>query len=227
MSFESIERVTLSRPEAWEDDVPLYFLETSQGIKIRVGTNYPGGSKDEHLIVARITFKRGVALEDLLFDQLAFSIREALISQVENTRATRANVMLGQFDRPEDLEWIKPNEDELLVFWFHPVDLEGEFVKSLLGLRFRYNPNHVRVIKSALQSECTRLHESRIGHCMGSTWKYIWRVEDWRAIPNVLRLMRQAGLKLKFVERDGFPNAPPVHEFDDEWWREWKGFKCE
>lgn len=216
-----IETSSLRKPEAWEEDVPLYFVEC-EDVTVRVGTNYPGGA-DHHTIIARIVFQRGKAIEDLPFERIMGAMKRALLSQVKELCAFRAVSMLGGVDSPEDLDWIRPGRNVVYIFWFMP---EEGLTVPWLGVRFRYHYIWVLTVKNALSSERERLEIPVTPGLYMKEWRHTWAIRDWRAIPNVLGALIREGMKIEFVRRDGFPGAPPVVGVDEHWWAEWEEFSA-
>jgi hypothetical protein len=141
-------------------------------------------------------------LGDIGRDALADVLRRAKASE-----AYQADLMLGGLDTQQTIPGNDPKWDEAVIFWFSPFN---NAPRPSLAIRTRYRQSVVAALKHAIALEKDRLRSGRIGSYLPD-WGKIWFVDEWRAIPNVLGALVDAGLRVVFVPRDGFPTVPPIN----------------
>lgn len=210
-----IEQRAEEKPEAWEEDVPLYKVKSGNALRAglpeatetweaRAGTNYPVQRKGQSVAIIRVSFS--CALADVPFEEIAREVRESLVRRASSGEAYQADLLLGALDTPSSLPGNEPKWDEAITFWFSPFE---NAERPALAIRTRYRQSIVAALKRSIAHEKERLHSGRVGSYLPD-WGKIWFVDEWRAIPNVLGALVEAGLRVIFVPRLGFPAAPPI-----------------
>lgn len=206
-----IEQRIEEKPDAWEEDVPLYkvpvnptFEVSSDAIEVRAGTNYPVQRKGASVAIVRVSFS--CPLVDVPFERVALAVQEALLRRASSSEAYQADLLLGGQDTPGTIPGNEPKWDEAVIFWFSPFQNAS---RPALAIRTRYRQSVIAALKGALANEKERLHSGRVGNYLPD-WGKLWFVDEWRAIPTVLGALVAVGLRVVFVAREGFPTAPPV-----------------
>lgn len=192
------------QPDAWEEDVPIYRVMGGEGFTVRAGTNYPVTRKGKSTLVIRVEFSG--ALGDLPAMDIASAVWNKLADRVQQGEAFQATAMLGSLDTVGTIPGNEPGWDEAVIFWFTPF---ANAARPALAIRTCYRQSIVAALKGILAKEKDRLRSGRVGSYLPD-WNRIWFVDEWRAIPNVLGALVDAHLRLVFVSREGYPEAPPV-----------------
>lgn len=192
------------RPEAWEEDVPLYRVIATDTFEVRAGTNYPVQRKGKSVAIIRISF--ACPLDELPLDTLGDEIKADLKRRARAGEAYQSELLLGGKDNATTIPGNEPKWDEAITFWFSPFE---NAPSPALAIRTRYRQSVVAAIKASIAKEKDRLHSGKVGSYLPD-WGKIWFISEWRAIPNVLAALEAVGLRVVFVPRENFPPPPPI-----------------
>lgn len=137
-------------------------------------------------------------------------IYRALLAQARENQAWSAASKLGGEDHPSCLPWSKPGRKDAHCFWM----MLAEFERPVLAFRTHFETKEVlkRLFNEAYKDTDPREALTRSG------WKSdakVWWISTTSATSGYSRILgrlRALGYHLRWVQRDGFPPAPPVEE---------------
>lgn len=191
------------RAAGWDYSVPLYQISlpgTPKGTVCAVGTDFPG-REGVSSYVAHLELQQ--PLNELEGRRLLRQVYRALMASAAENRAWGAAAQLGGEDPPSNLPWSRPGAREAHCFWM----MLTEYPKPVLAFRTPFAQKET--LKKLFDENFRGSEFSRSG------WRKeakVWWIYSETGYPKLLGRLRTLGFKLKWINRPGFPPAPPVEE---------------
>lgn len=195
----------------WEQLVPLYevnlphgLVEFGYGAKIAAGTTYP--SEGKFAFAVHVDFEKMPT--PFMARRIMGQIYRAMVKQAEENGAWVAAAKLGGHDDLKSLPVSRPSRHEVHCFWMMMV----EYPKPVLAFRVAYDD------KDTLKGIFNEVYEDYSkgeGFTTHSGW--IKQAKAWwlfaeHGYPRVLGRLRLKQFRLKWIQREGYPPAPPIEE---------------
>lgn len=187
----------------WDLSVPLYGLKgMPAGVSCAAGTDYPGQNGKSSFVVH---LELEGALTELGGRRLLKQLYRAVQMQAQENKQWSAAVKLGGEDPPSNLPANRAHGREAFCFWM----LLAEYSKPVLAFRTHFDQ------KETLKQHFTAVYKEADGKTsvVRSGWRKeakVWWIYAEYGYPVLLGRLRQHGFKLKWINRPGFPPAPPV-----------------
>lgn len=199
----------LTRSAGWQDTTPLYslFLDgVPPGTTCAAGTTYPAPEGEKHSFVVHLEMQRD--LSPLEARRLLRQVFRAVVAQAGENRHWGAAARLGAQDHPNSLPWGgRPGKRDVHCFWAHMLEYE----RPVLAFRTHYET------KEFLKRVFNEVYEDvpqKDGMTRSGWWKEakVWWIYATHSFPRVLGMLRREGFRMKWIQRSGFPPAPPIEE---------------
>jgi hypothetical protein len=201
---------------AWEEDTPLYRVPLDaqrwRGVQAFAGTNYPfvvrrdstenRGIRLTH--VARFVVESDHEISPMEGRRLYRDCFAMLRMETARNRSYDAALRLGGGDTADSIPQNQPRTTNgAVAFWAVVTGME----RPVLAIRSPFPLKEI--IKKSL-SQAERLVAFRnIGTWTGKPLS-LWYVAKWEAIPYFLGALFGRGILITWVQREGFPGAPPI-----------------
>jgi hypothetical protein len=192
------------KPVAMEEGVALYRLNL-EGVPPQVEVVAGALSSVERRFVVHLVLPPKEELTVLEGRRLLKALYRGLSEGVRDNEKWQATYRLGGEDNPKQLPWSRPGHYEAHCFWL----MRAGYKTPVMGIRSHYNS------KELLKAVFSDAHFNRKGtdfrvHSSWDTEAKLWWVHAENDYPTILGGLRKRGFKLKWINREGFPPAPPV-----------------
>ena len=187
----------------WATCVPLYQLKgLPKGVTAAAGTDYPT-KRARYSVVIHAEFK--AEMTPFENRRLLRQVFRGLAAHAEENKAWAAASRLGGHDAPANLPQSRPAWKEVHCFWM----LLAEYSKPVLAFRLRYQEKEL--LKRLFNEAFTAADGAEVR--VRSGWykeAKVWWVSAEHDYTALLGRLRHEGFRLTWLQRDGFPPAPPV-----------------
>jgi len=192
----------------WELGVPMYALKVDGlpgGAVCAAGTNYPAAGKSAYTVYLELA----QPLEHREARRLMERIYRAVLDHAQENSARVGAVALGAEDSPADLPFVKPLKRTAYAFWAFVPD------RSCPGLALAFRTHFD--MKDRLKEQFNAIwgHTPAKESLVRTGWwpeAKVWWIYAEHAYSKLLGRLREQGFKLIWIQREGFPPAPPVEE---------------
>jgi len=182
------------------------FAVEGTDLRLEVGATYP--SEEQSVVALRLIIPPGRQLNRSEIRKALRDARRRLYAVFDGNAAELAARSLGFNDDPDTIpsSRLADPDNMLTIFWMqHPEHTTPVLAFRSSGYSEEWVPKFRNCIEKAGRSAY---------RWFPKPWS-TWAITRTTFVPTVLGYMRAQGFKLRWVNRPGFPPAPPIQEIDE------------